>query len=229
MKLAIMQPYFFPYIGYWQLIASVDNFVIYDDVNYIKQGWINRNNIIANNSPYLISVQLIGASSFKLINEITVGNNLTKLLKTIEQTYRKSPYFESAFPVIQEIFINNEKNLAKFLMFSIKTICDYLEIKTNLMISSELKKDNTLKAQNKIISICKSLQVKQYINAIGGRELYAKEAFSKEGIELLFIKSNVIEYQQFREQFVPNLSIIDVLMFNDQSVVQSYLKQLEYI
>jgi hypothetical protein len=229
MKLAIMQPYFFPYIGYWQLIASVDNFVIYDDVNYIKQGWINRNNIVANNSTYLISMQLIGASSFKLINEIKVGNNLTKLLKTIEQTYRKSPYFENAFPVIQEIFINNEKNLAKFLMFSIKTICDYLEIKTNLMVSSELEKDNTLKAQNKIISICKSLQVKQYINAIGGRELYAKDAFSKEGIELLFIKSNAIEYRQFREQFVPNLSIIDILMFNDQSVVQSYLKQFEYI
>ena len=100
MKLAVMQPYFFPYIGYWQLISAVDTFVIYDDVNYIKQGWINRNNIIGNDSNQLISLQVIGASSFKLINEIEVGNNSSKIIKTIQQTYKKAPYYENIFPLL---------------------------------------------------------------------------------------------------------------------------------
>ena len=169
MKLAIMQPYLFPYIGYWQLINAVDKFVIYDDVNFIKQGWINRNDIIGDETSYRLSMQLIGASSFKLINEITIGNNLTKLLKTIEHTYRKAPYFKSVYPVFQDVLCHNEKNLAKFLTASIKTICDFLEIKTHLIVSSELEKDNYLKGQDKVISICNLLQAKQYINATGGK------------------------------------------------------------
>lgn len=229
MKLAIMQPYFFPYIGYWQLISAVDTFVIYDDVNFIKQGWINRNNIIVGEASYRISMQLIGASSFKLINEITIGNNLEKLLKTINQTYRKSPYFESAYPVFQDVLCNNEKNLAKFLTASIKKICDFLEIKTHLIVSSELKKNNYLKGQDKVISICNLLQAKQYINATGGKELYTKEEFSKKNIELLFINSKPIKYKQFGEQFIPNLSIIDILMFNDKSEVKGYLRSFDIL
>ncbi|MBT4731087.1 hypothetical protein HOB87_03875 [Candidatus Woesearchaeota archaeon] len=151
MKLAIMQPYFFPYIGYWQLISAVDTFVIYDDVNYIKQGWINRNNIIGSNFNQLISLQVIGASSFKLINEIEVGNNSQKILKTIEQTYKKAPYFESVFPLLQVIMQCEEKNLAKFLNFLIKEVCAYIEIKTTISTSSELVKNNKLKGQDKIL------------------------------------------------------------------------------
>ena len=224
-----MQPYFFPYIGYWQLISAVDTFVIYDDVNFIKQGWINRNHIIGNDSNHLISLQLIGASSFKLINEVIVGNNSQKILKTIEQTYKKAPYFEKIFPLIQEVLQNEEKNLAQFLIFSIRKICTYLEIKTNISISSELIKNNNLKGQEKIISICKSLQAKQYINAIGGQELYTKEAFSQQNIDLFFIKNKPIEYLQFQNQFAPNLSIIAALMFNNKAILQSFLTEFELI
>jgi len=229
MKLAIMQPYLFPYIGYWQLINAVDKFVIYDDVNFIKQGWINRNNIIGDETSYRLSMQLIGASSFKLINEITIGNNLTKLLKTIEHTYRKAPYFKSVYPVFQDVLCHNEKNLAKFLTASIKTICDFLEIKTHLIVSSELEKDNYLKGQDKVISICNLLQAKQYINATGGKELYTKESFSRKNVELLFINSKPIKYKQFGEQFIPNLSIIDILMFNDKPKVKAYLRSFDIL
>jgi hypothetical protein len=229
MKLAIMQPYFFPYIGYWQLISAVDTFVIYDDVNFIKQGWINRNNIIGNDSAQLISLQLIGASSFKLINSVMVGNKSPKILKTIEQTYKKSSYFEKVFPLIQEVLQNKEENLAQFLTFSIKKICAYLDIKTNILLSSELKKNNDLKGQSKILNICDVLQAKQYINAIGGQELYQKEAFSQQNIELLFIKNKAINYQQFQSPFRPNLSIIDVLMFNNKEQVKQYLIEFELI
>jgi len=229
MKLAIMQPYFFPYIGYWQLISAVDTFVIYDDVNFIKQGWINRNNIIGNDSDQLISLQLIGASSFKLINSVMVGNKSPKILKTIEQTYKKSPYFEEVFPLIQEVLQNKEENLAQFLTLSIKKICAYLDIKTNILVSSELQKNNDLKGQSKILNICDVLHAKQYINAIGGQELYQKETFSQQNIELLFIKNKAIDYQQFQSPFRPNLSIIDVLMFNDKEQVKRYLIEFELI
>jgi len=229
MKLAIMQPYFFPYIGYWQLISAVDTFVIYDDVNYIKQGWINRNNIIGSNFNQLISLQVIGASSFKLINEIEVGNNSQKILKTIEQTYKKAPYFESVFPLLQVIMQCEEKNLAKFLNFLIKEVCAYIEIKTTISTSSELVKNNKLKGQDKILDLCKVLKAKQYINVIGGRELYQKEMFSRENIELSFMKSKLLEYSQFREPFSANLSIIDVLMFNNKEKVRQYLTGYELV
>lgn len=229
MKLAIMQPYFFPYIGYWQLISAVDTFVIYDDVNFIKQGWINRNNIIGNDSAHLISLQLIGASSFKLINEVIVGNNSQKILKTVEQTYKKAPYFEKVYPLIQEILLNEEKNLARFLTFSIIKLCAYLRIKTNIVVSSELIKNNDLKGQDKVLNICEVLQAKQYINASGGQELYQKEVFYQQNIELLFIKNKPTDYQQFQSPFMPNLSIIDVLMFNDKDKVKQYLTEFELI
>jgi hypothetical protein len=228
-KLAIMQPYFFPYLGYWQLISAADTFVIYDDVNYIKQGWINRNTIIGNDSNHLISLQLIGASSFKLINEVTVGNNSQKILKTVEQTYKKAPYFESVFPLIQEILQNKEENLARFLTFSITKLCAYLEIETNIVVSSELIKNNDLKGQDKVLNICEVLHAKQYVNAIGGQELYQKEAFYQQNIELLFVKNKSTDYQQFQSPFMPNLSIIDVLMFNDKEQIKQYLTEFELV
>jgi len=229
MKLAIMQPYYFPYIGYWQLISAVDIFVIYDDVNYIKQGWINRNNIIGNDSSQLISLQVIGASSFKLINEVHVGNNSHKILKTIEQIYKKSPNFEKFYSTLQNILLNKEKNLAQFLLFSIAKICEYLDIPTKLILSSDIAKNNELRGQDKILDICQSLHATQYINAIGGKGLYQKEAFLQKNIDLSFIKAKPIEYQQFKIPFIPNLSIIDVLMFNDKQQVRQYLTEFELI
>lgn len=229
MKLAIMQPYFFPYIGYWQLISSVDTFVIYDDVNYIKQGWINRNNIIGNDSNQLISLQVVGASSFKLINKVTVGNNSQKILKTIEQTYKKAPHFETVFSMVKEILLHEEENLAQFLLFSIEKICGYLDISTKLILSSDIRKNNELRGQDKIIDICQSLQATQYINAIGGQELYQKEVFTQQKIDLQFIKTNTIDYQQFKEPFTANLSIIDVLMFNSKEQIKKYLIEFELI
>jgi len=229
MKLAIMQPYFFPYIGYWQLISAVDTFVIYDDVDFIKQGWVNRNNILGGNSKHRISLQLIGASSFKLINEIFVGHNSHKLLKTIAHTYKKAPYFEEVFPMIEYILKNEEKNLALFLLFSIQKVCNYLEIKTTLLVSSELRKNNDLRGQSKVLDICSLLRADQYINAIGGQELYQKKVFSQKNIGLSFIRCDSVEYQQFDVPFIPNLSIIDALMFNDKKDVKLCLTKFELI
>jgi len=223
MTLAIMQPYFFPYIGYWQLINAVDTFVIYDDVNYIKQGYINRNSILVGGNAQKVTLEVMGASSNKLINEIQVGNNAKKLLKSIDQAYKKAPQYEIVFPLLQEILENQEKNLAEFLGNSIQKIVAYLEIDTKIIYSSDLEKDNELKAQGKILDICQRLEVSCYINAIGGQALYSKEDFSDKSIELNFIKTELIEYKQFKNDFVPYLSIIDIMMFNPKRDIQNML------
>lgn len=232
MKLGIMQPYFFPYIGYWQLINAVDKYVIYDDVNFIKGGWINRNRILVNNESKLINLKMDGASPNKLINEVGVSNDIIfvkKNMKMIENLYKKAPYYKDLYPVIEDIFYYKESNLAKYLEYSLRKICDYLSIKTELIVSSEINKDTKLKGQDKVIEICKLLKANEYINAIGGQELYSVSDFSKEGINLGFLKTGVIKYKQFNNDFVPNLSIIDVMMFNSVEEIKEMLINYELI
>jgi len=231
-KVGIMQPYFFPYIGYWQLINAVDKFVIYDDVNFIKGGWINRNNILYNGKVKRINLQMNGASSNKLINEIEVSDSeifRRKLLKTIEASYKKAPYFSETYKIIEDIVNNNEKNLAKYLEYSIRRISEYLLITTEIIMSSDINKNNELKGQDKVIEICQILGADKYYNAIGGQELYSREDFKKMGIELKFIKTNNISYNQFSHDFTPNLSIIDVMMFNSISEVNELLNEYTLI
>lgn len=232
MKVGIMQPYFLPYIGYWQLLNAVDKYVIYDDVNFIKGGWINRNRILMNNEAKLFNVQMQGASPNKLINEVEVSQNLVwkkKFLKTIENAYRKAPFYNDVFPIIEEIINCDEVNLALYLANSIRKICDYLNIKTEIIISSDLKKDNDLKSQDKVIAICKELNGTEYYNAIGGQELYSYEDFKNEGIKLSFLKTSEIRYKQFKNDFISNLSILDVLMFNSKDEINKFFIRYELI
>ena len=229
MILAIMQPYLFAYIGYWKLIKAVDTFVIYDDVNFIKQGYINRNNILSNDKKQLLTLELIGASSNKLINEIEVGRNIKKIKRTIENAYVKAPYFDTAYPIIENILSQQEKNLAKFIGYSLWKISEYLQIDTKFIYSSEIEKNNYLKAQNKVIDICVRLKADRYINAIGGQELYDKENFKDKDIELNFLQEELHEYKQFENDFIPYLSIIDVMMFNSKDEIKMMLDEYELI
>ena len=225
MTVAIMQPYFFPYIGYWQLLNAADTFVIYDDVNYIKQGYINRNSILIGDKAQKIALEVIGAGSYKPINEVEVGNNTKKLLKSIGQAYKKAPEYEKAFSVIQSIFENPEKNLAKFLGNSIERIVEYFEMDTKIIYSSNIEKDNNLKAQAKILDICQQLGASKYINTIGGQELYSKEDFDAGKITLKFLETELTEYKQFKNEFVPYLSIIDIMMFNSIDNIKTMLNR----
>lgn len=228
-----MQPYFFPYIGYWQLINAVDKFVIYDDVNYIKRGWINRNNILVNGHSKLINVRMSKVSQNKLINEIEVTHHLSyneDLLQTINRSYCKAPFFENVFPLVERVINQHENNLAKYLEFSIKEVCKYLSITTEIIISSEISKSNELKGQDKIIEICKLLSSDQYMNAIGGQSLYSSPDFQLCGIELKFLKTLDITYPQTsKKKFVPNLSILDIMMFNSPEQINSMLDDYELI
>lgn len=176
---------------------------------------------------HLITLELKSPSIFKHINQIDVGSNKHKMVNTIFHAYAKAPYFNAIFPLIEDCLNQEVQNLSTFVIYAIKSIAKYLNMTTSFILSSELKKDNSLKGQNKIISICNLLAATQYINPIGGIELYSKDTFEKENIKLNFLKSRNIVYKQFKNAFVPNLSIIDMLMFCSVDELHAFLKEYD--
>lgn len=234
MKIGIMQPYFFPYLGYWQLMNAVDRYVVYDDVNFIKGGRINRNAILMNGAAHNINLILSGASPNKHINEIKVNTDPLvqgKLLRTIEMSYKKAPYFVQVFPLVEQVISQQEPNVAKYLYRSFQIVGDYLDLQTELLLSSELEKDCSLKAHNKVIAICKLLGATEYYNSVNGISLYESHRadFEQAGIELCFPKMRKIIYPQYKNEFVPNLSIIDVMMFNSQEDCRKLLWEFDFV
>ena len=233
MIIGIMQPYFMPYIGYFQLINSVDEFVIYDNIQYTKKGFINRNRILSNGTDQLFSLPLKKDSDYLNVVERELSGSWekdkNKILNTINSSYSKAPYFKQSFDLISKCLDNPEVNLFRFIYDSIVSINEYLDIKTKVIISSTIDTDHTLKSQDKVLAICKERNATQYINSIGGVELYNKETFKQNNIELNFIKSNLIQYKQFNNEFIPWLSIIDVLMFNSKEEINKYLNEYTLI
>jgi len=233
MKIAIMQPYFFPYIGYFQLINAVDEFIIYDEIEYTKKGWINRNRILVNGKDEYITLPLKKSSDFLNVNERYLADTWEiekcKLLNRIKESYRKAVYFNEIFPIIEHCILFENKNLFEFILNTVNVVNNYLEIITPIIKVSELSINKELKAENKVIEICKLRNADKYINPIGGTKLYNKESFLKNNIELYFLKSNDIKYKQFKNEFVPWLSIIDVMMFNSKEEIKKMLNQFELI
>ena len=229
MKLGIMQPYFMPYIGYWQLMAAVDTYVVYDDVNYIKGGWVSRNNILLNGQKHMFTITLNGASPNKLFNEITIKDDFKKFSRLIESAYKKAPYYEEVFALLEKIYAYEDRSLGAFMLHSFQVVLDYLDIDTKLILSSTIEKDNTLKAKDKVKHICHILGADTYYNAIGGQELYDKEDFKADGIDLYFVQTNLAPYVQLAKEFVPGLSIIDVLMHNGKEGTRRLLNEYTLI
>ena len=233
MKSAIMQPYLFPYIGYWQLINAVDTFVIYDDVNFIKGGWINRNNILLKNQKQIFSLALDKASPNKKINEILIMDNQKNRLSIIEKiknAYHKAPNYNQTIPLLKEIILFEEQNLSLYIENSIKKISNYLNIKTDIIRSTDLNISKDLYAQNRVLEICKKFNTNIYVNPIGGQKLYSHEVFEENHMNLYFIQTHDhISYKQFENYFIPNLSIIDILMFNNLNEIQKLLEECRLI
>jgi len=228
-----MQPYFFPYIGYFQLINAVDKFVFYDDVNFIKQGWINRNKILNNGKEFLITVPCCNISSFKKINEIEIDKNnkrIIKLLRTIETVYCKAPFFKEIFGLINSLFNKDIKIISELAIESLVSVSNYLNVQAEFILSSEKHSDSLgLDKADRLIKIAEKENNDTYINPIGGIALYDKKYFAKYGIQLYFLKSKNITYKQFNNNFVPWLSIVDVIMFNHPDKIREMLKDYELI
>lgn len=227
MKLAVMQPYFFPYLGYFQLLYAVDLFVIYDDVNFIKQGWINRNFILMHCRPLRITIPLAGASSFRAIANTTVSADLAwrnKLLKTLYQAYAKAPHFEPVYTLVEGVVRTHCTSLAELALRSIQAVTEYLGLTTQIRPSTRPYANCSLKGEARILDICLREHADVYYNLPGGESLYERAIFAQAGVDLRFIQPNQPHYPQFGCAFVPNLSILDTLMFNTPETVRGYLE-----
>ena len=229
-----MQPYLFPYIGYFHLIYSSDIHVVYDDVDFIKNGWINRNNIYGKTESLLITIPLSKQSSNKKINETEINYNVydwkKKIYKQFELTYQKAPYYSQVFKLIESIFEKNHKFINELNVDGIQSVVDYIGGYNGKIIKSSTEFNNThLKSQERILDICKQTNSDTYINVISGNHLYNKDIFKNNGIDLCFINSKIETYQQFHKTFIPFLSILDILMFNDKNKIQEMLKQYTLI
>lgn len=234
MVVAIMQPYLFPYIGYFQLIGAVEKFVVYDNIEYTKKGWINRNRFLQDGADAYFTVPLKSDSDFLNVNERRIAEgfwerDLPKLLARFKNSYQKAPYFSSVFPLLEDCLSNEKENLFEFIFDSIKSVSAYLNLKTEFIVSSNISIKNGLRGKDRVIASCKSLAGETYINPMGGMSLYDKEEFAAHNIQLRFLQPQNVVYQQFGENFVPNLSIIDVLMFNSREKVGEFLQQYELI
>ncbi len=210
-----MQPYFYPYIGYWRLLASVDKFIILDDVNYINKGWVNRNRVLVNGLPSYITVPLKNASQNRKISDIEMVDSFNwrnKVLKTLEFNYRKSSAFDEVFPVLERLIKFNSPSLVEYLVCQIEGISKFVGLNVEFARASILYQNQFLSGQDRIINICEQENADVYINLPGGRALYDEQSFLTRGIELKFISDNQAEYKQRSTEFVPFMSIIDLLM-----------------
>jgi hypothetical protein len=221
MRLAIMQPYFLPYIGYYQLMAAADLFIVYDNIKYTKKGWINRNRMLLNGADATFSIPLKAGSDLLDVRdrELATGFDRDKLLNQFRGAYSRAPEFERTMSLLERIVRHEDTNLFRFIRHAISASCEHLGIRTETRISSEIHIDHSLRNQEKVLALCAAVGADEYLNPIGGTELYAKDAFRRRGVELRFLRPEPFEYRQFGATFVPWLSIVDVLMFNPLDTV----------
>lgn len=233
MKIAIIQPYLFPYIGYFQMMKNVDTFIVFDDVQFIRRGWINRNRLLSNGADYLFTLNVQKAPQETLIKDIFWAEShlidKKKLLEQIQNFYKKAPYFEETYQLLTEILTNDEPNLSKFIVFSLQKIALKLGIETPFVLASSLAHNKETKGEARIIDVAQFYGATHYINPIGGLELYNQEHFQNHHLDLSFIKSKNVPYKQFNNEFVPFLSIIDVMMFNSKEEINALLTEFEWI
>lgn len=229
-KLAIMQPYFFPYIGYYQLINYVDVFVLYDNIKYTKKGWINRNRFLLNGKPEIFTLPLRTASDALNVvdREIAPTFRPMEIINKLTGAYRRAPEFDSVIPFVTDVLNYPQKNLFDFLYNSISMTSCFLGLTTKFVVSSSIKVVTGATKTERLIEMCSQLSATDYVNPIGGTQLYSKGDFDRRSINLSFLKSTALPYPQFHHSFVPALSILDVLMFNPLDKVRRSI-QTEFL
>lgn len=222
-----MQPYAFPYLGYFQLARNSDCFVLLDDVNYIKKGWINRNRIITTQGEYLFTIPLTKPSQNKKINTLKLCDfrkNSTALLNIVHQSYKKMPHFNEGYSVLEKCFTFEGEQLSDFISHSLHIYFEYLEIPTSIHLSSILDPQHQLRGQERIIYLNKLLDAGTYLNLPGGQELYDKKSFAAEALDLVFIDTTQhLKYEQPFGYKINQLSIIDASMCVSKTDIQQEL------
>ena len=228
-----MQPYLFPYIGYFQLMHAANKFLLLDDVAWINKGWINRNRILVQGQPQYISFPVAGASQNRNIQDLdlvapcTWKNNIEK---TLIMAYKKAPQFEHFFPVLQTILRAEIIHLSSYIFQSLQVLCQYMQLHVELVATTSTYPHNGLKGQERILDLCRKEEATVYINPPGGAALYDAKRFQQQGVQLSFLQPALTPYaQKGSNNFIPALSIIDVLMHCDASEVRHQLQQYQIV
>ena len=231
---AIMQPYIFPNLGYMTLVHASQDFIFYDDVNFIKKGWINRNRVLVNGQPYKFSVPLLGASQNLKINEIRISERQkfkSKFLKTLDLAYKAAPYKNIAIDYVETVLSCESEKISDLAVLSVVCFFDYIGIEKKFHLASEIvDSQKELTRAKRLIHLTKLQDSSCYINPIGGASLYSKEEFLRGGVELYFIKQNYLPYKQYggsSSKFIEGLSIIDVMMSQSPDEIRSSLRDFE--
>jgi hypothetical protein len=221
-----MQPYFLPYIGYFQLMQHCDIFVIYDDIQYSKGGWINRNRMLFEGAPRTFTIPLKRGSDYLDIRDRTISPAFEpdQMMNLFRRAYSKAPYWDRHAELVRAILEFPSRNLFEFVANSITEVAACLDITTKVIVSSQLVIDRSLRGQDRVLATCEVLGATEYINPIGGLDLYSKTAFGERGIRLGFLESTFPPYLQFSETFVEALSIVDVVTFVEMSTVITRLQ-----
>lgn len=232
MKVAIMQPYFFPYIGYFQLMDAVDTFVFYDDAQFMKGGWVNRNRILHKGEAAWWTYPIVREDFRLTIRERRYGKSdaqLASLKGKLEGAYRRAPCFTDTMPVIAAHLAHDDDHVSRFNQAHLEGLAGWLGIDCRFATSSAIAHDRTLSGQARVIELCRQLGATQYFNAIGGLALYDPKAFADAGIELSFVEPGPVSYPQFDAPHVPFLSIVDVLMFNTVPQAKALLRECRHV
>jgi len=224
---AMMQPYLFPYLGYFQLIAAADVFVLGDDLQYIRAGWVNRNRILSNDQARLITFPLKKAHFELPIMQRSLIDNFPqeadRILNAITLNYRKAPFFANVMPFLERLIRHPQQNLALYIEHSLRELCTFLQIDTPILRGSDLGVTGRIDKQDRVIRIARELSATSVLNPLGGMQLYDRDHFARNGLLLRFFNPRPFKYLQLNLPFVSDLSIIDVLMFNSVEQIQALL------
>jgi len=226
MRVAIMQPYFFPYIGYFQLISAVDKFIFYDDVNFIKGGWINRNRLLHNGKAQYFTVPLVAASSHKLIREVEIAyalDWLTPMFELLRHDYGKVQHYAEGHEILDRVLRSGARTITEMAKSSVMSVCDYLGVRADFEMTSTIYGNGMLRGAARVLDICKREGATQYVNLPGGRDLYNAEAFAEAGVTLAFLRPDLAAYPQRSDIFIPGLSIVDAMMHLGPNAAQQIL------
>ena len=232
--IAIWQPYFFPYIGYWQLINAVDLFLVADNAHFIQNSRIYHNHILGQGGqPQYFGIEISHASCTHLICETSRVVNLKradKMCRVLEYYYKKAPHYNEAMEVIKPILLDEEPDLTRYLVKQLRAVSDYLGIKTEIRLLSEVSARWDCRAPEVIRRACEHFGITNYINSITGTKYYDKETFREMGINLQFLRRNDdIRYKQRCDEFVPDLSIIDVMMYCSRDEIHDMLDRYHFV
>jgi hypothetical protein len=231
MRIAIMQPYFFPYIGYFQLIQAADRFFVCDEVQYIRHGWINRNRI-SSNSPEGFSYIIMPVkkhahtAAIKTIQCVD-GNDWKEKILTQIQVYKKAPHYREVQKFLQHCFQHRHTGVSNLNVYFLQQTVQYIGLNKTIEVHEEGRKQYTDRNERPV-DICKENEAAAYINMIGGKALYDKDFFTANGIALSFLQPVVQPYLQ-PGAFVPGLSVIDAMMYNTPAELRMMIADHEIV